>query len=251
MWGITPSGRTLAHPNAKASCPTCNGDLIAKCGELKSWHWAHKTKDCDHWSEPESEWHRQWKERFPAEWQEQQIGNHRADVLTPRGIIEFQRSPIKPAEIRERESFYGKMAWVLDASSFCLEDWVTRQEYAALYKLLNLGRPPFNLFDLMKLSQEEKHADEMKRRQIEAAWWAARRAMPRQKYFWLWPRKAWLQSSKKVFLDVGSDHLLRIDRHTRAHDGERWKTVIYCQKISVGSFVSFCSTPAPQPLTNA
>lgn len=244
MWGMTHDGRRLARPNTKANCPVCNGDLIPKCGELKSWHWAHKTKDCDHWSEPESEWHRQWKNRFPAEWQEQRIGNHRADVLTPKGVIEFQRSAIKPAEIRERESFYGKMVWVLDASNFCFQDYVTRQEYADLRRLLGLPR---NLFDLIKLSPEQKQIQAAQ----EAAWWAARRAMSKQKYFWLWPRKAWLQSSKKVFLDTGLDHLLRIDGHTRAHDGERWKTVIYCQKISIERFVSFCSTLVSQPLINA
>jgi hypothetical protein len=93
---------------------------MPKCGEIVSWHWAHKVKDCDTWSEPESEWHRGWKARFPPRWQEVVMGSHRADVKTPFGVLEFQKSSISLAEIKEREHFYGSMAWVIESSEWAL-----------------------------------------------------------------------------------------------------------------------------------
>jgi competence protein CoiA len=103
----------------EARCPHCGAPMLAKCGELVSWHWAHRARlDCDPWAEEETEWHRAWKALFPPERVEVTIGSHRADVVTPGGVIEFQHSPISPREIREREQHYGRMVWVFDASEF-------------------------------------------------------------------------------------------------------------------------------------
>lgn len=121
-WAEVDGARSLPAPGMAGRCPACKGEVIAKCGEIISWHWAHKVKDCDPWSEPESEWHRAWKNRFPTQMQEVVIPPHRADVQAPRGIIEFQRSAISASEIRKREAFYGRMAWVVDASEFWLMD---------------------------------------------------------------------------------------------------------------------------------
>lgn len=114
--------RILPYKNGRATCQLCNGTLIAHCGEIRRNHWQHfgeRDMDCDSWKEPETEWHRGWKERFPKEWREVVIGNHRADVKTPHGlVIEFQNSPISPAVIREREEFYGYMFWVVNAAHF-------------------------------------------------------------------------------------------------------------------------------------
>ena len=120
MWANTTEGRSLATPGASGICPACNGSVLAKCGEIVSWHWAHKSRDCDHWSEPESEWHLGWKRRFPPGWQEVVMGPHRADVKTPFGVLEFQKSSISLAKIKEREQFYGSMAWVIDCSDWWL-----------------------------------------------------------------------------------------------------------------------------------
>jgi hypothetical protein len=97
--------------------------MVAKCGERRVWHWAHVgTRDCDHWWEPETEWHRAWKDEFPREWQEivQRADNgdrHIADVKSVHGgVLEFQHSYLRPEERRAREGFYGNaMAWVVDA----------------------------------------------------------------------------------------------------------------------------------------
>lgn len=119
-WAQLGSERIEPTPKSAASCPLCGGELISKCGEIIAWHWAHKTKDCDPWSEPESDWHLGWKQRFPPDWQEVVMGPHRADVKTPFGVLEFQKSSISLATIKEREQFYGAIAWVIDSSEWWL-----------------------------------------------------------------------------------------------------------------------------------
>lgn len=109
-----------AYPEAEAICPECLEPVVAKCGIINIWHWAHKSKgDCDIWSEHETQWHLMWKNYFPIDNVEVLIEKegkkHRADILTNDGIvIELQHSPISPDEILERESFYQNMAWVFD-----------------------------------------------------------------------------------------------------------------------------------------
>jgi hypothetical protein len=85
------------------------------------WHWSHYRKaDCDHWWENETPWHRDWKNRFPVDWQEvihyaDNGEKHIADVKTPNGsILEFQHSRISPDERRSREAFYKNLIWVVD-----------------------------------------------------------------------------------------------------------------------------------------
>lgn len=105
----------------RAACPSCGGAVIAKCGDQRVWHWAHKgSRTCDHWWEPETKWHRQWKSEFPVAWQEiiqtaDSGEKHIADVKTDSGIvIEFQHSFLSPDERLARENFYKKMVWVVD-----------------------------------------------------------------------------------------------------------------------------------------
>lgn len=102
-----------------ATCPQCGSEVIAKCGSIKAWHWAHKADDCDIWQEPMTDWHWNWQGLFPEDSREVVITkrcvSHRADVVTGKTVIEFQHSSISPDEIWERESFYGRMIWVFDA----------------------------------------------------------------------------------------------------------------------------------------
>ena len=108
--------RLNAIPGARGKCPACNADVIAKCGQIISWHWAHIASDCDPWSEPMTKWHSDWQNRFPSAWREVVLGAHRADIKVPDGpVIEFQHSSISVEEIREREDFYRQMIWVYDA----------------------------------------------------------------------------------------------------------------------------------------
>lgn len=113
--------RIEAAPGLSGLCPLCGAIVIAKCGALRVWHWAHKGRlHCDPWYEREGPWHIAWKALFPIEWQEiaGQAANgekHIADVRTPQGrVIEFQHSHIAMEERLAREAFYGQMIWVVD-----------------------------------------------------------------------------------------------------------------------------------------
>ena len=115
--------RQEAQPNLSGECRYCRKPMVAKCGEVRVWHWAHKGRLlCDPWWENETEWHRAWKDQFPAECQEMihhadDGERHIADVKTERGwVIEFQYSYIKPEERRSREAFYKKLIWVVNGT---------------------------------------------------------------------------------------------------------------------------------------
>ncbi|MDO5895734.1 competence protein CoiA [Agrobacterium sp. Azo12] len=120
-YALVDGERQEAQPKLRGSCPNCGMDVVAKCGQFRIWHWSHKQKlECDHWWEPETEWHRKWKGVFPDSWQEvihyaDDGERHIADVKTDTGlVIELQHSPISPDERLSREMFYKQMVWVVD-----------------------------------------------------------------------------------------------------------------------------------------
>jgi competence CoiA-like predicted nuclease len=124
-YALSNKDRIEATPKAQGICQCCGSDLIAKCGTQKIWHWAHKGKrNCDHWWENETQWHRDWKDNFPKEWQEvvhlsDDGEKHIADVKTPNGlVVEFQHSAISAEEKLSRETFYKNMIWVVDGLTF-------------------------------------------------------------------------------------------------------------------------------------
>ena len=52
-------------------CTGCGSPVLARCGDVRVWHWAHKGRRRGHpWWENETEWHRRWKGHFPEDWQE-------------------------------------------------------------------------------------------------------------------------------------------------------------------------------------
>lgn len=116
--------KTEASKGSKGLCPCCGSELIAKCGESRVNHWSHKgVRNCDTWWEPETEWHRSWKNHFIDEWQEciqvdeDTNEKHIADILTyDKLVIEFQHSRIDPQERISREKFYKNMVWVVDGT---------------------------------------------------------------------------------------------------------------------------------------
>lgn len=126
---VDKHGNRLAPTKgAKGVCPGCGGEMRAKCGSIVAHHWAHvSNKDCDSWAENISPWHAAWQDCFPAECQEVWLGEnneHRADVKGDIRILEVQKSPLSPEKIREREEFYGEMAWML-----CGEDFISNIEF--------------------------------------------------------------------------------------------------------------------------
>ena len=119
-YALVNDEKVEATKGAKGYCPSCGSELIARCGEVKVKHWAHKgNRDCDPWWEYETDWHRSWKGKFPIEWQEavhfdESGEKHIADVKTNIGwFIEFQHSYLKPEERRARNAFYRKLVWVV------------------------------------------------------------------------------------------------------------------------------------------
>src|SRR6267142_4334645 len=133
--------RQDAQPNLSGKCPACDCPVIAKCGEVRIWHWAHQGKrHCDPWWENESEWHRAWKAQFPESWQEvvhlaDSGEKHIADVKTDQGwVIEFQHSYIRPEERRSRDAFYPKLIWVVNGAR-------RKRDSVQFLNALNRGRP--------------------------------------------------------------------------------------------------------------
>ncbi len=173
--------RIMAEPGKEAFCPTCKSKVIAKCGTIKVWHWAHESsEDCDSWAEPVTDWHLYWQRIINPFCTEVTLGSHRADVLTVADenliVIELQHSSICPAEIMEREdhySQYANMIWLFDASDF------------AERVILN------------------HHLD---------AW--------EQEYYgfrWLHPRKSYEYVTKPMFWDMG-DFIFRVKKlYTKRH----------------------------------
>jgi competence protein CoiA len=120
-YALVEGERREAQPGLSGKCCAYGHPMIAKCGQQRDWHWAHLgTYACDRWWEPETPWHRAWKNHFPKECQEfiHQAANgekHIADVKTKSGVVlEFQHSFLRREEREAREMFYHKMVWVVD-----------------------------------------------------------------------------------------------------------------------------------------
>ena len=116
--------RVQAFKGGLGKCQVCGNEVRAYCGEVNIHHWRHiDLEKCDFWKENETEWHRQWKEHFPIEWQEVVVKRdgqiHRADIKTNSNlVVEFQNSSISSGEVKQRERFYGNMIWLINAIEF-------------------------------------------------------------------------------------------------------------------------------------
>lgn len=110
--------RRLPFPKGRGQCPTCGFTVIAKCGKIKTHHWAHESReDCDPWSENIGPWHLAWQSLVVEGHVEVAIGPHRADIVgNSEVVVELQHSPIPLDDIAAREQFYGNMIWLFDAT---------------------------------------------------------------------------------------------------------------------------------------
>jgi len=122
-YALINGSKAEATKGEKGLCPSCNSEVIARCGEVKVNHWAHiGNRNCDPWWENETEWHRSWKDKFPVEWQEivhyaENGEKHIADVKTQTGyVLEFQHSFLNPEERGSRNKFYSELVWVVDGN---------------------------------------------------------------------------------------------------------------------------------------
>jgi hypothetical protein len=121
QFALVNNERTLPAPGLIGACPACGSPMIAKCGNVRRHHWAHRSVIvCHGLREPETEWHRTWKNEYPADWRERifqdPLGEkHIADVFTEHGLtIEFQHSALKHEERAAREAFHKNMVWVVN-----------------------------------------------------------------------------------------------------------------------------------------
>jgi competence protein CoiA len=147
MYAELDGVRSEAHPGATgATCPICRGPVVAKCGRIVVWHWAHHTRpECDEWAESDSEWHRSWQTVVPAERREVIMGRHRADIVTTQGlVVEVQHSNLSVDEIAEREFYYSRMVWIFDAREAVRQerlDLRTKQGSAPNYRTFRWKHP--------------------------------------------------------------------------------------------------------------
>jgi competence protein CoiA len=154
-FAVVNGERQQAQPDLSGACPACARPMVARCGEIKVWHWAHQgTRVCDPWWENETEWHRAWKNRFPNDWQEvvhkaENGEKHIADVKTDHGwVIEIQHSYLKPEERRSRNGFYKKLVWVVDGTR-------RKTDSKQFLKALNSGTPLGSTFPIRRVLLDE------------------------------------------------------------------------------------------------
>lgn len=174
MFANTTDGRRAPIATGeRGRCPACNQTVIAKCGPIYVNHWAHEADDCDGWAEPETAWHRSWKQRFPAERQEVILPPHRADVISAKGwVLEFQNSPLDQEQIRERERFYGaQLLWIVNGAG-----WAEKN---------------------LHFRTTHKHGPTQPNRTPVS-------------FRWRWPRLRWLAARQPLFLDLDGETLLRV-----------------------------------------
>lgn len=141
MYANIGKEKSEALPGLKAICPACEKPVIAKCGEIKVWHWAHENI-CPFDREEETAWHIGWKRRFPRECIEIKDANHRADVIHKGTVYEFQSKPLPPEEERNRRGFWNlrgyRMIWIFNMTEvrdhFNLRNYETEDAYSFRWK---------------------------------------------------------------------------------------------------------------------
>lgn len=160
------------YSGERGTCELCNGEMVARCGEIMEHHWAHLNRpgDCDAWSEGATSWHLAHQSVVPHHRREVPRAGHRADMISfDKRVVEIQHSTLSVDQIRCREAVYGRgMVWIFDA----------REAYAR--DRLNLRQRP------------ERGAGAVTFR-------------------WKQPRKSISAAKSIVFLDLGEGGLLRVD----------------------------------------
>lgn len=236
-FAILNNERIEAQPNLIAECPNCGNAVRSHCGEHMVHHWKHiKLSDCDDWYEPETEWHRNWKNHFKKDYQEvvkfdtDTNEKHIADVYNPEKdvVLEFQHSPIEIQEIKSREKFYNRMIWVIDLLSikenlefikseseieYCLskmrhnlpKDFKVKEDYQLNESQKQVG-DFFNMLGLDSINTKESHYISELQKKYQK--------MCKKKGFslmtWKYLHKRWNDSLKPKFIDLGDKYIYQL-----------------------------------------
>lgn len=194
--------KSLASPKSKAVCDFCGKSVIAKCGKIKTWHWAHKSIDaCDTWYEPETEWHLNWKLVFGKEYSEVILikdgEKHIADIKTNNGyVIEVQNSKLPIEKMEARERFYGrKMFWVINGIKF-----------KDNFKIFTPGALHDNLYD--EYSPELEYFSKM--HGFTLNYRPTQETIIDLLFDWKYSHSVWRASNRKIYIDFGTDKLYLI-----------------------------------------
>jgi competence protein CoiA len=225
--------KVTPFPKGKGTCDICGAETLAKCGEKKIWHWAHKSKlECDPWWENETEWHREWKEKFPDHFREVvhlcEISGekHRADIKSDSGIIlEIQNSPISLEELRSRENFYKNLLWIVNGKSFqnrfqVFNNFLPNPNSKEFDDIVFFSTPNQNSCTMFwRKSQHPTVANGTSRELVEVH---SVRKIQRQiaehyignhPFHWKRAHAAWLEAKCPVFIDFGTDILWRFESY--------------------------------------
>ena len=227
--------RREAFPRGRGYCELCNAPTVAKCGPRVVHHWAHaNNKSCDPWWENETAWHREWKNLFPAECRERchtavdgEI--HRADIVTPTGIvIETQHSAMTDEERLSRELFYNNLIWVVDGRSF-------KQNFDCYHLLPHPASEVARDIVWVKATRSLKGAargiffrmseviedyPDATKATVRGGWYHFMDEIEdlvnaaycgHQQYDWVRPRRTWLDATCPVYIDFGEEYLLRLE----------------------------------------
>ena len=238
--------RSEAAPKRSAVCQYCGGAMVAKCGPLRIWHWAHvPRRSCDPWWEPETHWHRQWKSRFPPECQEvvhlDAVSNekHVADVKTTKLlVIELQNSAIRLDELHSRERFYKEMVWVVNGAPF-------RDRFTIMDRMPSPEAEEMVDIRIMTDYNEEHyrgyyrvsenrfgpglviaHPYEELRQLVD------KRYRGEHLFSWKNMRRIWFKATKPVFFDFGDNNLYQL---LSCHENRLWYIKITSKKLFVES----------------
>lgn len=225
----------------KGICPLCFKAVVAKCGQIKLHHWAHEViKDCDSWHENETEWHRQWKNKFPENFREipftdEQTGEiHRADIHTPKGItIEFQNSSISLSEVQSRDNFYKKLIWVINGIQFKNNFNIQESIPNPMDKILEGFDFSVNGLVLYKKSDLQSNERMIELFGLNSEVFKSLKVSERHfKFSWKNPRTAWLETNSIVFFDFGCENLYLLKRRNQIEND-----FFYLQKFDKADFI--------------
>jgi competence protein CoiA len=230
QYALVDGMRTEPVGGQKGMCPACGKEVQAKCGDIRAHHWAHvNLKDCDSWAETETQWHIDWKNKFPEAFREVPFTDpitkeiHRADVHTNRGItLEFQNSPISIEELKSRDEFYDYLIWIVNGAKF-------KGGFELMGNIPNPVSPLLDNFSICGIGRYNMNVKEnlmFFRKPLNDNDFEANRILDisdpllkevgvmmdnSQPIYWMfeWKHKhtAWFATKSPVFLDFGNDFL--------------------------------------------